>query len=301
MSDDTQTPNPSDQIKMKVTDSGMRQPLNILDSGMNQPPQIFGGGMSVAWSHPSPVPLTGLLNPPVGTRFPLLVGAAFPIEAWDPTLRAQVILAEFGTLGWQNTITLQGPPTDLKALAGEINYLLELAVKVRPGRMSEIIAQANDFTPYFSDLLMISETSHPATWVLVAIGIQIGQMVAMHFKYKYSRARPLQLYPALTPAILTPAHPSFPNAHALQSRLIAECITLACSDLHEPLVVLADRIGQNREVAGVHYPSDRMASLELVPQIVAILGRCKRFNEVLEAARSEWTGVKAVPFPEGAE
>lgn len=311
MPDSRRKPDAAAKVKTHEADSGMTPPRPIPSSGMSNGPdvfdsgmsgkEVFDSGMSVDWSHPSPIPLTGLLSPETGKRFPLLLGATFPIGAWDPTLRAQVILAEFGALGWHSSITLDGPPTDLKTRAAEIAQLLDYADKTRPSRLSEIIAQANDFTPYFSDLLMIGPISHPATWVLVAVGIQVGQLVAMHFKYKYSRARPVQLYPALTPAILTPSHPSYPNAHALQSRLIAECITLACDGLREPLVALADRIGLNREVAGVHFPSDREASLKLVPQILAQLRCCKRFEEVLDVARNEWAGVKAVPFPDAAK
>lgn len=151
--------------------------------------------------------------------------------------------------------------------------------------------------PNFSDLLNATPTSHPDTWLLISTALLVGRMVAMHYKHKFDHPRPVQVNPALMPPLLTPPHPSYPNAHALQANLMAECVALACPAMAEPLRALADRIGENREVAGVHYPSDRQASLKLVPQVMKLLKAGLKFKAALEHARAEWKSVGASVGP----
>ncbi|MBN8900380.1 MAG: hypothetical protein J0H57_05040, partial [Rhodospirillales bacterium] len=58
-------------------------------------------------------------------------------------------------------------------------------------------------------------------------------------------------------------------AHALQSNIMSGLVALACPDLKEPLQALAPRVGQNREIAGMHYPSDRTASEKMAKAVLA--------------------------------
>ena len=227
----------------------------------------------------------------------MIVGAKFPRGAWDPNLFAQVVLAEFGATGWMQKVHIDPPPSDPAILAAEIQSLRVLGMSQRPQRMNEIVGQALDLSLYWSDMLMVTPAAHPATWDLIAIAIAVGQLVGMHFKYKFARPRPVQAYPALMPPILTPSHPSYPNNHALQSRLIANFVTQAAPVLGDPCDVLATRIGHNREIAGLHYPSDRAASETLAAQITPIMQECALFQDVMARAKTEWQGLNAIPIP----
>jgi acid phosphatase (class A) len=53
------------------------------------------------------------------------------------------------------------------------------------------------------------------------------------------------------------------------------------------LIALADRIGENREIAGVHFPKDTEAGRHIARQAFQLLKKCPTFSQVLEAARSE--------------
>ena len=74
---------------------------------------------------------------------------------------------------------------------------------------------------------------------------------------------------------------------------------LACpSEFSEPLKALARRVGQNREIAGVHYPSDREASERIAPKVLDKLmngkpqpkvGPSPLFREIVKEARREWS------------
>ena len=90
-------------------------------------------------------------------------------------------------------------------------------------------------------------------------------------------------------------HAAFPSGHALQSFLIAACVSEAlptdntANDLKAALHALADRIGENREVAGVHYPSDREASRAIAPVVMkALHDKSPMYNGLLTRARMEW-------------
>ena len=242
--------------------------------------------------------------------FPIFCGGTFPEKAWDPALKSQLVMAEFGASGW-TAIRLPAPDLTPETLAAEIDELLNKAYLLRGARMAEIVKQANDLTLYFASLMHISAGSHPATWQLVSIAMNAGHMASMYFKHQFQRARPVQVYPTLMPGIMTPAHPSYPNGHAVQSNLIALCLMAATSPAakaapvhyapeqspyRDGLINLADRIGENREIAGLHFPSDAKASRLLAPQLLHYLWKGPIFRDVVAAAAQEWPAqVTAVP------
>lgn len=235
----------------------------------------------------------------------------FRRHSWHPAYLAQAVLAEFSALPINPQRTaidrssaiaeipawLSADPDDWDRagtnLDGELKILMAFADSHRRLRQTEIMAQAEDATAFWANLLMASPVTRPATWTLIEIGQAVGMMVAMHFKRKYSRPRPVEVYPALMPMLLTPPHASYPNAHALQSLLMSGLLKKAVPQgLHLPLDALALRVGQNREIAGVHYPSDRTASIKmaniLLPLFNDINTKDTVFYEVMERAKSEW-------------
>jgi acid phosphatase (class A) len=57
---------------------------------------------------------------------------------------------------------------------------------------------------------------------------------------------------------------------------------------HAGAVALASRIARNREIAGVHYPSDTAAGRDLAAQLFAALDGVATFKAQLAAATAEW-------------
>lgn len=51
---------------------------------------------------------------------------------------------------------------------------------------------------------------------------------------------------------------------------------------------LAARIAENREIAGVNYPSDNLAGQSLAAAIWAVLQNANGFAQMLAAAQGEW-------------
>jgi membrane-associated phospholipid phosphatase len=109
-----------------------------------------------------------------------------------------------------------------------------------------------------------------------------------------------------------PGHASFPSGHSTQAHLMALCVNDVFNTLPqqntvlEDLWTLADRIARNREIAGLHYPSDsdagRAIALATLPQLQASvpifltgtslggapLAGTTLYQHAVDLARAEW-------------
>ncbi len=128
----------------------------------------------------------------------------------------------------------------------------------------------------------------PLTESVFRYALEATDPITMEAKKKYDRVRPSYLDNTLTTAIPVPTHPAYPSAHAtnahLTKHILEELDPEAASDYKE----VAERISINREIAGVHYPSDSRAGENLAKQFYSQLLSDPYFVELLEAARAEW-------------
>jgi membrane-associated phospholipid phosphatase len=248
-------------------------------------------------------------------------GDGFPRKYWDPKLFAITVLGEFvlidNATGQPKWNQFAGDlaallPTQQAAIDDELKELVTL-VEYRPGVMAEALAQLTNPWAWFRAILMCNSKSAPATSQLVAIASLIGQFQVMHYKRYFNRPRPSQYSPALLPPIDVPGHASFPSGHATESLLIALCLEWVMPAAAStpagnapdnppppypgisPLQQLAQRIARNREVLGLHFPSDSKAGRLLAQKTFDILKQCKSIfdpnhpNDGLYAkAKAEW-------------
>ena len=153
--------------------------------------------------------------------------------------------------------------------------------------MREIFDQISGIVDYFAQFLMLSR-SQRYTLRVMEMADQAGLMAAMFFKNKFNRGRPQQVFPALVPLIPGPGHPSWPNGHALESHMIALALKhVVPKNTHPALEALADRLGKNREIAGVHFKSDTDGGKEIAEKIFPYLHKCPTFLAALEKAKTE--------------
>jgi hypothetical protein len=154
---------------------------------------------------------------------------------------------------------------------------------------------------------MFNGRSAPRTCDLIEIASCVGQFQVMHYKRHFNRPRPSQLSPSLMPPIAIPGHASYPSGHATEAYLMAYCLAHvmppAVSTLvtpkppptnpppipdSSPLLRMAQRIARNREVLGLHYPSDSAAGKKLAHESSKILHKCKSVKDIIAAAKLEW-------------
>jgi acid phosphatase (class A) len=115
-----------------------------------------------------------------------------------------------------------------------------------------------------------------------------ASLAIFHAKRRFNRARPDQLEPRLHPSLAVPAHPAYPSGHALQGYLVARVLSAIFPDQLQALAAAGTLIGREREMAGLHYPSDSAASRALGAALFAGLESNPKFLAELAAARSEW-------------
>jgi hypothetical protein len=216
----------------------------------------------------------------------------FPARNWNPEILALVTVAEFASGDWRNSLD-PGPPPDEEETNREIDRLLEFGRTQRAGRMEEILAQYSGHHKYYHGLLMIRPETHPATCLVLKIASGITELVMAYFKHKYNRPRPAQYCPPLMPPLDTTAHPSYPNGHALFGLMKAHCVADAVPQMLEPMLLLAERIWQNAEIGGFHFPSDAVASRKIADAAMPLLRRCDSYTRAIDAAKLEWQGMLA--------
>ncbi|WP_176828252.1 phosphatase PAP2 family protein [Ruegeria marina] len=250
---------------------------------------------------------------------------------WSPGNQAIAFLSEFAQLDsngsgkpdWTD-LSLPQPArtgtntTDLTDFGGGVRWRIddELAelvrlIEYRHGVLDEALQQRDTLIGYFQGILPFSYLSHPYTFRLCHLALAVAQFLAFHFKMKFQRPRPSQLHPGIFPPIDVPQHAAYPSAHATEAWLVASCLdevmldaagnkilefTHPGGETRNALHDMATRISRNREVLGVHYPSDSEAGKRLARAALPIVKACATVgsladNGLLKKARAEWTGV----------
>ncbi|MBX9844449.1 MAG: phosphatase PAP2 family protein [Xanthobacteraceae bacterium] len=241
--------------------------------------------MSAAAQAQATSPLGAAASQQLITRDPAKL--TFPREYWDPEHRAYLPIVELLQGDWDKRIKIDPPPSGQAQLLEEIRYLHSL-IGQREQRREEIVAQhTSPILPYFFPMLLMNQTSHRRTFELMSFTNSMGLIVNV-YKHRFNRARPAQLSPSLMPMITTPGHPAYPSGHGFQSWLGAIALAEVRPDARPALIAMAQRIGHNREIAGVHYPSDTKAGQMLADQVLAIAKEGKLFQELLAEAKAEW-------------
>jgi hypothetical protein len=252
------------------------------------------------------------LDPGVPLARLLLGRKKFEPRDWSSDWLSWLVLIEFSEEGWKGAPDAfnkeqKEKNSEYKGVFGallepsasleeEIAKLVEYAEDERPDALGEILAQDGGFVAEFHNLLGIAPTSYPATRALLAAAGLVGGFVGLHYKWEFHRPRPSQVAPALRPPLPLPGHASFPSGHALQAWMMATAASEACGagpkgkkgTIASALFTLADRIARNREIAGLHYPSDSAASKELARCMYPLLRGTARFGALMEAAEMEW-------------
>ncbi len=194
--------------------------------------------------------------------------------------------------------------TSAAVVTDEIHALLALMADDRDRYMPEILAQADGAALYWLQLLNLGGGEKPGTHAVIAYAQRVGEMVALHYKNKFTRVRPSALCPGLLVPFGPPRHPAFPSGHALTGHLTSALLRKiqALEDYKgNELDWLARRVAMNRERAGLHYASDSAAGKLLAEAVAAQLttppsGGGSYFNPlffngadgILDKAKTEW-------------
>ena len=219
------------------------------------------------------------------------LAAKFRESEWDADLIASTILPDFLKVQidgktWDQAIVLPPPEAVTPDM---INNLLLLAVTERPEAMGEIVQQHQNFQLCWMQLLNITQASHPNTFLLMKLAARVGELTMIILKRRNpERARPSQICPMLFPPVPVPGHATYPAGHALIGQLTSECLSDLLPSYSVPLDKLAERVGLNRVIAGLHFYQDVAVGADVARQLLPFLKQCDLYQRTLAAAQNEW-------------
>jgi hypothetical protein len=188
-------------------------------------------------------------------------------------------------------VPVRSPPENSSAeTRAELDELLQLQ-KERTRIQVKMITKHLDYDSVCAAVLAATHrklTRAPKTKALLRHVQMDASLAIFHAKKRFNRARPHQLEPRLHPAIPVPEHPAYPSHHALQGYMVARTLALLFPESSEDLMDAGVQIGREREIAGIHYPSDSKAGRALGEELFARLQQNEKYLAEVEAAKTEW-------------
>src|SRR5882724_2736123 len=123
-------------------------------------------------------------------------------------------------------------------------------------------------------------------YTYVAMAMYDATVATWDSKYAYNRQRPSEVDPTLQTRLPTPRSPSYPSEHTATAAAAAAVLGYFFPAEAESFKGLAEEAGLSRVYAGLQFPSDHFAGLELGRLVAA---------RVIEIARADgsdavWTG-----------
>ncbi len=97
----------------------------------------------------------------------------------------------------------------------------------------------------------------------------------------WRRPRPFTVDPKITPCFYMAPMTSYPSGHATHSRIFSKLLSELKPDLRPVFEARADRIAEDRVLAGVHFPSDIEAGKKLGDEIARRLLSNEDFRKEL--------------------
>jgi membrane-associated phospholipid phosphatase len=220
-------------------------------------------------------------------------GVPGPIEPRAGSWKTHVLAAG-------NELRLAAPPNAIATLA-ELAELRVLAARRDAAALDQINYWDAGWPGYrWIDIGMSSGLKNIGTVggfgqyrlvTLLSVAMYDATVAAWDSKYAHNRRRPSELDPSLAPAIATPRSPSYPSEHAVVAGAAAAILGYLIPQDAQLFTAKAEEAARSRVVAGVQYPSDAKAGLDLGRAVAA---------KVIERAKADGFDQTAnVPIPTG--
>jgi hypothetical protein len=242
----------------------------------------------------------------------LLISAISLVTAIAATHAADQIEPNAGS--WKTWVIASGgefrtpPPNDAASVA-EIDELKKLANR-RDAAAQELITYWNVGPPsYRWDQIALSEMlRNNLPWnyamrdlALVHVAIYDAMIAGWDSKYAYNRKRPSASDASLATALPNPRSPSYPSEHAVAAGAAAAVLSYLFPDRASYFADKAEAAGRSRLLAGVQYPSDVSAGLELGHKVAALViergkadGSDAKWTGTMPTGPGKWNGANPI-------
>jgi membrane-associated phospholipid phosphatase len=230
------------------------------------------------------------------------------LVSFSPVLSAQI---EPTAGNWQTWVLSSGsqlrlqPPPGQRDSKEEIEILLNLAAQRDPGGFDLIRFWDAGSPSYRWNQIASTEISKfnintprgERVLALVHVAIYDAMVAAWDSKYFYSRPRPSDLDKKLSTVIPNPDSPSYPSEHAVAAGAASAVLAYLFPADAQMFADQATAEGNSRLLAGVQYPSDVQAGLDLGRAVAALViaraqsdGSSAIFNGTIPTGPCNWQG-----------
>ena len=135
-------------------------------------------------------------------------------------------------------------------------------------------------------------TTYPhRAYTYVALAMYDATIAVWESKYRYYRLRPSERDHRVPTAVAVPDSPSYPSEHAAVAQAAALVLAYLLPAEAQTFQAMAEEAGWSRVLAGVQYPSDYYAGLDLGRKVAEqVIAKAR-----LDGSDATWTG----PIPTG--
>jgi membrane-associated phospholipid phosphatase len=199
------------------------------------------------------------------------------------------------------------PPPNAAATRGELDWLREASSSAADPRIAEQIRYWDSGPPSYRWMDMIARRQSAGqsvgvhfvrAYTYVALAIYDATVAAANAKQTYRRARPSEADSTIRPRVQVPWSSSYPSEHAATAAAAAAVMAYLVPAEAAHFRELAEEAGKSRLYAGVEYPSDYTAGMELgrrvAEQVIAKAmqdGSDAVWSGTVPTGRCMWTGV----------
>lgn len=220
----------------------------------------------------------------------LLLLVAAPVHAKD---EAPVKAAPYFSPSVIDVKELLGPYPDAAETKAEIETILKDQASIAQDKdiLARIDREARHLNVDLFDTVFgdwFKQKDFPAIDVLFQrVGVTIKPMISQA-KDIWNRPRPPLVDPQVKPLVELPKSGAYPSGHSTTGNLYALILAeMAPADQKEAILARGKEIGDDRILAGVHYPSDVAAGEKFAQAIFAKLMADPAFTADLAKAKKE--------------
>jgi membrane-associated phospholipid phosphatase len=216
---------------------------------------------------------------------PLLLTTFFTLGADPATQPAYLAPDNFDFKALLGDPPEDGSPTQTQ----EVETLLQLQASRTPEQVQRCQDEVNATAFIFADVLgpEFNAKDLPVTAALMKQVLQQTKVVSGAAKAQWNRKRPYVTDPRIKPCVELEKTPSFPSGHATRGMVWGLILAEIYPEHRDALVARGREFGDDRFMAGIHYPSDVAAGQKLGAEIAKRLLADPEFRAKLDKAKME--------------
>ena len=217
--------------------------------------------------------------------FPVLLTAIFSLAAGPATQPAYLAPDNFDFKSLLGDPPADGSPTQVQ----EIDKLLDLQAHRTPEEEARCKEEVDATAFIFAGVLGkgFDATDLPLTAELLKDVAHQAKVVAGAAKATWDRKRPYLTDTRIKPCVELEKTPSYPSGHATRGMVWALVLAEIYPEHRDALLARGREFGEDRELAGLHYPSDVAAGQKLGAEIAKRLLADPEFRAKIEKAKEE--------------